>query len=90
MVPTVPSTTCRGLMFEVGAAIVQVGRAGSERQVEAVGDILADTRRRIYLVLADGDTGSGEGDGTTGGDEGSGSSGGSGGSGSSGSSGSSD
>ena len=44
----------RGLMFEVGAAIFQVARAGSEQQVEAVGEILDDTRRRIYLVLADG------------------------------------
>jgi len=44
----------RGLMFEVGAAIMQVGRAGSESQVKAVGEILTETRRRIYLVLADG------------------------------------
>jgi hypothetical protein len=33
---------------------MQAGRSGSERQVKAVGEILADTRRRIYLVLADG------------------------------------
>jgi DNA-binding PadR family transcriptional regulator len=44
----------KGLTFEVGAAIMQVGRAGSEEQVKAVGEILADTRRRIYLVLAEG------------------------------------
>jgi DNA-binding PadR family transcriptional regulator len=44
----------RGLMREVAAAIMQVGRSGSESQVKAVGAILADTRRRIYLVLADG------------------------------------
>jgi len=44
----------RGLMFEVGAAIFQVARAGSEQQIGAVGEILDDTRRRIYLVLADG------------------------------------
>jgi DNA-binding PadR family transcriptional regulator len=44
----------RGLMLEVGAAIMQVGRNGSESQVKAVGEILADTRRRIYLVLAEG------------------------------------
>ena len=43
-----------GLMFEVAAAATQVGRSGSESQVKAVGEILADTRRRIYLVLADG------------------------------------
>jgi DNA-binding PadR family transcriptional regulator len=47
----------KGLMFEVGAAIMQVGRAGSDHQVRAVADILTDTRRRIYLVLADGDGG---------------------------------
>ncbi len=44
----------RGLMVEVAAAAMQVGRSGSESQVKAVGEILADTRRRIYLVLADG------------------------------------
>ena len=44
----------RGLMVEVAAATMQVGRTGSEGQVKAVGAILADTRRRIYLVLADG------------------------------------
>jgi len=41
-------------MFEVGAAIMQVGRAGSEDQIKAVGEILKDSRRRIYLVLAEG------------------------------------
>ncbi len=45
----------RGLMVEVAAATMQVGRSGSENQVKTVGEILADTRRRIYLVLADGD-----------------------------------
>ena len=44
----------RGLMFEVAAATLQVSRSGSESQVKTVGEILADTRRRIYLVLADG------------------------------------
>lgn len=44
----------RSLLGEVAAATMQVGRSGSERQVKAVGEILADTRRRIYLVLADG------------------------------------
>jgi len=31
-----------------------VGRAGSEQQIREVGAILTDTRRRIYLVLAEG------------------------------------
>ena len=44
----------RSLMGEVGAAIMQVGRAGSEQQIKTVAGILTDTRRRIYLVLADG------------------------------------
>ncbi len=56
----------RGLMFEVGAAILQVGRTGSDRQVKAVGEILTDTRRRIYLVLADGSAGPVEEEGTEG------------------------
>ena len=43
-----------GLMREVAAAIGQVGRTGSTEQVRAVKDILTDTRRRIYLLLADG------------------------------------
>jgi DNA-binding PadR family transcriptional regulator len=52
----------RGLMGEVAAASYQVGRAGTERQVTAVGEILNDTRRRIYLVLADGIADDGEAD----------------------------
>jgi DNA-binding PadR family transcriptional regulator len=56
----------RGLMVEVGAAIMQVGRSGSESQVKAVGEILADTRRRIYLVLADGAPSAEESEPTTG------------------------
>ncbi len=44
----------RGLMAEVAAATMQVARAGSESQVKSVADILAETRRRIYLILAEG------------------------------------
>ncbi len=44
----------KGLAFEVGAAIMQVGQAGSDEQISSVADILRETRRRIYLVLADG------------------------------------
>jgi DNA-binding PadR family transcriptional regulator len=44
------------LLLEVEAASAQVGRTGSDHQVDAVKDILADTRRRIYLLLADGTT----------------------------------
>ncbi len=58
-----------GLMHEVGAAIGQVGRTGSSDQVDAVKEILADTRRRIYLLLADGPTGS-DGPGAVGDEDG--------------------
>lgn len=56
------------LVAEVAQAMAQVARTGTPSQVEAVRDILADTRRRIYLVLADGPsegsrTGSGPGPG---------------------------
>jgi DNA-binding PadR family transcriptional regulator len=51
-----------GLLLEVGAAIAQVGRTGSSDQVDAVKEILGDTRRRIYLLLADGPTASDEPD----------------------------
>ncbi len=44
----------KGLMSETAAAIWQVARTGNEEQIKTVGEILADTRRRIYLVLADG------------------------------------
>ncbi len=57
-----------GLLFEVGAAIAQVGRTGSPDQVDAVKDILSDTRRRIYLLLADGPTASDEPDAADDGD----------------------
>jgi hypothetical protein len=33
---------------------MQVGRVASDRQVKAVGEILDETRRRIYLILAEG------------------------------------
>jgi DNA-binding PadR family transcriptional regulator len=56
----------RSLMVEVAAATMQVGRNGSESQVKAVGELLADTRRRIYLVLADGSAGAADpGSGST-------------------------
>jgi DNA-binding PadR family transcriptional regulator len=58
-----------GLLFEVGAAIAQVGRTGSSDQVDAVKEILADTRRRIYLLLADGPTAGDGPDAAAAGDE---------------------
>jgi DNA-binding PadR family transcriptional regulator len=52
----------KGLMVEVAAATMQAARAGDAAQVKAVGEILADTRRRIYLVLADGGAPAGSSD----------------------------
>jgi DNA-binding PadR family transcriptional regulator len=37
----------------LGAGIVQVAHAGSPDQVRAAEDLLADTRRRLYRILAD-------------------------------------
>ena len=47
----------RGLMVQVAKATMQVAQAGSEGQIKAAGEILTDARRKIYLVLADGDVG---------------------------------
>ncbi|MBV8463967.1 MAG: PadR family transcriptional regulator [Acidimicrobiales bacterium] len=44
------------LVAEVAQAMAQVARTGSPQQVDAVRDILTDTRRRIYLLLAEGPT----------------------------------
>lgn len=49
-----PVADLRGLMVQVAKATMQVGQAGTTGQIKAVADILTDTRRRIYLVLADG------------------------------------
>jgi len=45
----------RDIGFQVGAAIMQVARAGSESQVGKAKEILEDARRRIYQVLAEDD-----------------------------------
>ena len=43
------------LMVQVMKATKQVAQAGGPSQIRTVGEILTDTRRKIYLVLADGD-----------------------------------
>jgi DNA-binding PadR family transcriptional regulator len=43
------------LMRDVGMAFVQVLHAGSEAQVAEAGKVLADTRRALYRILADGE-----------------------------------
>jgi DNA-binding PadR family transcriptional regulator len=46
------------LMREVASAFVQVMRTGSGGQMARARDVLAGTRRDLYRILADGDTGS--------------------------------
>lgn len=41
--------------FQLGAAVMQVARAGSEDQVAKTREILEETRRRIYELLAGGE-----------------------------------
>ena len=45
------------LMRDVGMAFVQVLHAGSEAQVAEAGKVLADTRRALYRILAEGEPG---------------------------------
>lgn len=42
--------------FQVGAAVMQVARAGSEEQVARTQEVLDEAKRRIYEVLADEET----------------------------------
>lgn len=45
------------LMREVASAFVQVMRTGSEPQISKAREVLANTRRELYRILADGDEG---------------------------------
>jgi DNA-binding PadR family transcriptional regulator len=47
-----------GLMREVGYAFVQIMKTGSAGQMARAKDVLADARRNLYRILADGDIGS--------------------------------
>ncbi len=44
----------RRLIGEVAAAAAQVGMTGDERQLAAAGELLTETRRRLYFLLAEG------------------------------------
>ncbi len=44
----------RGLLMQVHAATRQVGMTGTPAQVQKAAELLADTRRALYLLLADG------------------------------------
>ena len=41
-------------MHELHEATRQIGRAGTDAQREAAAKVLADARRSLYLLLADG------------------------------------
>jgi DNA-binding PadR family transcriptional regulator len=44
-----------GVMRDVGLAFVQVLHAGSDAQIAEAGRVLADTRRALYRILAEGE-----------------------------------
>jgi DNA-binding PadR family transcriptional regulator len=48
----------RDLMYQVRAATRQVVHAGSEQQVAAAAELLKETRRRLYQLLAEDEKGS--------------------------------
>jgi DNA-binding PadR family transcriptional regulator len=48
-----PASNLRDAAFQLGAAVVQVGRTGSADQIAKTREILNDARRRIYAVLGE-------------------------------------
>jgi DNA-binding PadR family transcriptional regulator len=46
-------TALRTLAFGIGAAVVQVVQTGSAAQVEAARQVLVETRRSLYRILAE-------------------------------------
>jgi DNA-binding PadR family transcriptional regulator len=52
------------LMREVAPALMQVMHTGGEGQIAKAAEVLAATRRDLYRILADGDTGAPAGGGT--------------------------
>jgi DNA-binding PadR family transcriptional regulator len=53
---TTPGTDLRGLIEQLHGAVRQVARTGTDTQITAAATVLADARRSIYLLLADGPT----------------------------------
>lgn len=43
----------RDLAFQVGGAVMQIADAGNDRQIDAAKEVLAETRSRLYRLLAD-------------------------------------
>jgi DNA-binding PadR family transcriptional regulator len=54
------SVDLRVAVGQVHDAVRQVGRTGTAAQIEAAGRLLAETRRALYLLLAEGPEGSGD------------------------------
>lgn len=51
---TRPGADLRGLLEQLNGAVRQVARTGTDAQRESAAKILAETRRSLYLLLADG------------------------------------
>jgi DNA-binding PadR family transcriptional regulator len=49
-----PSVDIRGLLEQLHGAVRQVARTGTDAQLAAAADVLAQARRALYLLLADG------------------------------------
>ncbi len=49
----------RGLLEELHGAVRQVARSGTDAQLAAAAEVLAQARRSLYLLLADGPDGPG-------------------------------
>jgi hypothetical protein len=47
------ASSLRDSAFQLGAAIIQVARTGSEDQITKTRDILNDARRRVYAMLGE-------------------------------------
>jgi DNA-binding PadR family transcriptional regulator len=47
------ASSLRDAGFQLGAAIIQVARTGTEDQIAKTRDILNDARRRVYTVLGE-------------------------------------
>ena len=48
-----PAFELRGVVFQVGAAAHQVLTAGTDEQINRAIDVLKDTRRALYRILAE-------------------------------------
>jgi DNA-binding PadR family transcriptional regulator len=49
-----PAADVRGLLEQLHGAVRQVARTGTEAQLTAAADVLAQARRALYLLLAEG------------------------------------